>query len=621
MKLLIVVFTLLYIVLSTIICCKWIDTEDLFNTLISGNQETRVNLPVADFTVSWRNPLPQGNHLRGVWGTSSKDIFAVGQKGTIIHYDGDFWELMDSGTDLQLNDIWGTSPHDVFACGYNIVLHYDGIGWTKMEGIGFGFFTSIWAHEPDDVFMVGDDNIYHYNGEHWANVTSDSYPMLRGVFGFTSDNVYVVGDGGIILHYDGNNWTHMEFTLNREEDYVRRNNLFCVWGSSPDQIIAGGEVQLFFNGTTWREMDGTNNFGLQGIWGTSINNVYAAGSTYIMHYNGISWRGRDYLDTTDIFGFSTNDVFAVGNNGLILHYNGYSWSPMTGVVTNTVSDIWGSAQSELFAAGSSFYTSPVLIGSEPSVLHSDGQTWAPILARTNSDERLRGIWGTSSTDVFAVGGKEPYCEECDNKNVGQSRILHYDGVSWFYQSTGTTGWLEDVWGTSSENVYAAGHNGLILHYDGISWQTMESGTSETLYGIWGFSPTEIYAVGSGGIILRYDGKKWRTVESYTSKTLYGIWGDKYSHVYIAGNGLILIFDNKLYSTLYSFNESTLYDIQGTSSSELFAVGESGTIFYFNHGKWYRIISGTPNDLTGIWIDSNDEIFVSGDGGTILQISN
>jgi hypothetical protein len=37
---------------------------------------------------TWQNPLPQGNPLWGVWGSSGSDVFAVGDWGTVLHYDG-----------------------------------------------------------------------------------------------------------------------------------------------------------------------------------------------------------------------------------------------------------------------------------------------------------------------------------------------------------------------------------------------------------------------------------------------------------------------------------------------------------------------------------------------------
>jgi hypothetical protein len=37
----------------------------------------------------WQNPLPQGNKLYGVWGSSEGDVYAVGGYGTILHYGGE----------------------------------------------------------------------------------------------------------------------------------------------------------------------------------------------------------------------------------------------------------------------------------------------------------------------------------------------------------------------------------------------------------------------------------------------------------------------------------------------------------------------------------------------------
>jgi hypothetical protein len=46
----------------------------------------------------WQNPLPQGNTLRGVWGSSASNVFAVGDHGTILRYNSTSWSIMTSGT-------------------------------------------------------------------------------------------------------------------------------------------------------------------------------------------------------------------------------------------------------------------------------------------------------------------------------------------------------------------------------------------------------------------------------------------------------------------------------------------------------------------------------------------
>ena len=65
--------------------------------------------------------------LNGVWGSSSTDVFAVGDEGTILHYDGSTWSPMESGLKKVLNAVWGTSGTDVFVAGDGgTILHYDG---------------------------------------------------------------------------------------------------------------------------------------------------------------------------------------------------------------------------------------------------------------------------------------------------------------------------------------------------------------------------------------------------------------------------------------------------------------------------------------------------------------
>ena len=82
----------------------------------------------------WQNPLPTGNPLHGVWGSSGSDVFAVGDYGTIVHYDGMTWSPMSSGTYNHLRGVWGSSGSDVFAVGdYGTILHYDGAAWSHMS--------------------------------------------------------------------------------------------------------------------------------------------------------------------------------------------------------------------------------------------------------------------------------------------------------------------------------------------------------------------------------------------------------------------------------------------------------------------------------------------------------
>jgi len=63
-----------------------------------------------------RQTVDQIFQLSGVWGKAADDVYAVGDDGTIIHFDGASWSPMASGTQNQLRGIAGTAD-EVFAVG------------------------------------------------------------------------------------------------------------------------------------------------------------------------------------------------------------------------------------------------------------------------------------------------------------------------------------------------------------------------------------------------------------------------------------------------------------------------------------------------------------------------
>jgi hypothetical protein len=53
---------------------------------------------------------------------------------------------------------------------------------------------------------------------------------------------------------------------------------------------------------------------------------------------------------------------------------------------------------------------------------------------------------------------------------------------------------------------------MILFLDDNEWTHIESNTKEFLTAIWGSSDENIYAVGDNGLILRWNGEDWKPVE-------------------------------------------------------------------------------------------------------------
>jgi len=64
------------------------------------------------------------NYLRGIWGSSANNIFAVGTFGTILRYNGNIWAGMTMPVSNDLYAVWGSSENDIFAVGNSgTILH------------------------------------------------------------------------------------------------------------------------------------------------------------------------------------------------------------------------------------------------------------------------------------------------------------------------------------------------------------------------------------------------------------------------------------------------------------------------------------------------------------------
>ena len=232
--------------------------------------------------------------------------------------------------------------------------------------------------------------------------------------------------------------------------------------------------------------------------------------------------------------------------------------------------IWGSSATNVFAVG--WCESD----GTPTILHFDGTSWSRmnvsgISIGTNND--LYGVWGNAPNSVFAVGAMQ--------------HIFYWNGTTWTKM---TTPELESnfnaVWGTAYNNVYAAGTDGDIYHFDGTSWTLQASGTTADLYAIWGSSSSDIWAVGGATAQTHYNGSAWNSLTLHPLMVSYtGLWGTSASNIYISCVNIL---------------------------------GSSGRVKYYNGSDWDYLTTPDCPALNGIWGSSNFDIFAVGDSGTILH---
>ncbi|MEW6142209.1 MAG: IPT/TIG domain-containing protein [Chloroflexota bacterium] len=268
------------------------------------------------------------------------------------------------------------------------------------------------------------------------------------------------------------------------------------------------------------------------------------------------------------------------------------WVSLNSGITTDLNGIWGTSASNVFA-----------VGSAGMILRYDGRSWKPMASGSASG--LYGIWGSSASDVFAVGT--------------DGTILHYDGKTWETMTSNITTDLYGVWGTSATNVFTVGLGGTILQYDGKTWEKMSSGTEADLLGIWGASFSDIFVVGSTGVVVHYDGRSWSEMVTDEERNLLWVWGNSGSDVYaVGGSGAILHYDGKSWVGMLSGTTSNLLAVWGSSGSNIYAVGVAGTAIYYNGKAWSPMTRDTINDLNGLWGISPNEVLAVGQSGTVLR---
>src|SRR5690606_29766939 len=99
-----------------------------------------------------------------------------------------------------------------------------------------------------------------------------------------------------------------------------------------DRVVAPGDAgapSLARGFPPWIRMESDVETGLEAVWGTSPNTLFAVGvSGTIQHFDGERWVRQESGVTSalrDVWGTSSDNVWAVGGLGALMHYDGTAW--------------------------------------------------------------------------------------------------------------------------------------------------------------------------------------------------------------------------------------------------------------------------------------------------------
>ncbi len=192
--------------------------------------------------------------MLSVWGRSAEEVYVVGGRSgeaAIGQWDGDELRWLDNPGESPAWWVTGAGERTFVVGEAGLGLIRDGQGeWQRWDtGVTSTLFGA-WARGPSDVWIVGGDFLgggppvlRRWDGTRWWDAELPELEEVPDAFFKVwgdGDMVYVSGDRGVMLRYDGRNWTQLMAP--------RPDAMLTVHGREGEIWSAGGRAQ----GALWR---------------------------------------------------------------------------------------------------------------------------------------------------------------------------------------------------------------------------------------------------------------------------------------------------------------------------------------------------------------------------------
>jgi hypothetical protein len=306
-----------------------------------------------------------------IWGTPSDEVFFVGDDGHLGRYFFGFQE-MGSPVTTALRSISGVSATHIFAVGdEGTILHFDGTAWTQEPVITSRDLVAVHMFEDGRAVALGElGTVLSFDAQAWSVVIEGEPLTLVDASGVDAGHVFFTGHNemgdGVVRHLDGRTWT------------FPGEEMSGIWAATPvEAIVVGASGATHrFDGAQWVKMINGALSNLNAVHGIAGVRAYAVGDNGNLRYSNppfTSWSAmvppiEAIYDVRDVWAAAIDNVFAVGPSGRVLRYRGgnsLKWSAEeTGLAGGAFTAIAGRDADDVSA-----------VTDDGRIYHYDGTRW------------------------------------------------------------------------------------------------------------------------------------------------------------------------------------------------------------------------------------------------------
>jgi hypothetical protein len=305
-----------------------------------GRDGTMVHSTGGDFNVT--RPTSGYYDLTAVFGTGASDVWAVGDAGLLLR-KGSSWSQVSTGPiPTMVHVVRGTGPADVWFGTSEGLWHWNESATFAAVPDGPDFYVrGLLPLTPAELWVVGDYSMF-LEDDTWTATASANFSCIWGT---RLGDVW--GDGyGSLRHFDGQNWT-----------VEQSSGGYAMDGTGDDDIwvVGSGGLVMHYDGDEWTQADsGTQQY----LWGVSAlnrNEAWAVGTggTAIRFLAG-EWNPVPIPKIErfqEVIALARNDVWTVGVEGGAAHFDGEEWSMVPTGTDLWLNSVWASGPNDIWAVG------------------------------------------------------------------------------------------------------------------------------------------------------------------------------------------------------------------------------------------------------------------------------